>query len=329
MPLYQRPDSPVWYIDLRHPRGGRIRRSARTTDRAVAQRQHDELAARLWQVKQTGRQFSDALLAWATARPRGPSDVRALRLIRARYKDRPLVDVTAQSLVDTFGDCGASTYNRLANILRAALNIAATRGWIERAPVLERRPEPPPRERFLTGAEWKRLRAELPDHLRPMADFAIATGLRWSNVAGLEWERIDLQRRLAWIPARQAKGRKGIAVPLSSAALAALRATGKNREGFVYLWRGKPLKSPKTAFRKAVVRAKLDDVTWHTLRHTWASWHAMAGTPLDVLQQLGGWASRDMLDRYAHLAPSYVAQFAGNARPDGHNARHRRAKKVA
>lgn len=329
MPLYRRPESPVWYIDLRHPRGGRLRRSTRTTDRAAAQRQHDELAARLWHVKQTGRQFSDALLAWTTARPRGPSDIRALRLIRARYKDRPLLDVTAQSLLDTFGDCGPSTYNRLANILRAALNMAEARGWIERAPVLERRPEPPPRERFLTGSEWQRLRAELPDHLRPMADFAIATGLRWSNVAGLEWERVDLKRKVAWIPARQAKGRKGISVPLSAAALAALRATGKARTGPVFTYRGNTLGSPKTAFRKALARAKLDGVTWHTLRHTWASWHAMAGTPLDVLQILGGWASRDMLERYAHLAPSYVAQFAGNARPAGHKAGHTRARKAA
>lgn len=249
--------------------------------------------------------------------------------MRARYKDRALSAVTAESIVDTFGDRAPGTYNRLANIFRAALNLAAARGWLERAPVIARRPEPLPRERYLTGAEWKRLRGELPEHLRRMADFALATGLRWSNVAGLEWERVDLGQRLAWIPATQAKGRKAIAVPLSASALAALRATGRARTGFVFLWRGKPLKSPKTAFGKACARAQLDDVTWHTLRHTWASWHAMAGTPLDVLQQLGGWASRDMLDRYAHLAPSYLAQFAGNARPSGHSRGHSRPKRAA
>ena len=55
----------------------------------------------------------------------------------------------------------------------------------------------------------------------------------------------------------------------------------------MFTWRGKPLGSPKTAFRGAIARAGLDGVTWHTLRRTWASWHTMRGTPPDVLQKLG------------------------------------------
>ena len=99
MPLYRRPGSPYWWIDLRHPRGGRLRRSTGTGDKDAAQRQHDELAARLWQVRQSGRQLSDALLAWATEADRGRSDLNALKLIRAQYPDRPLIDVTEPAKV--------------------------------------------------------------------------------------------------------------------------------------------------------------------------------------------------------------------------------------
>lgn len=147
-----------------------------------------------------------------------------------------------------------------------------------------------------------------------MADFAVSTGLRWSNVAGMEWERVDLRRKLAWVLGSKAKGGKPIAVPLSATARKALRSTGKNRTGFVFTYQGKPLRSAKTAWRKAVKRAGLDGFRWHDLRHTWASWHATRGTPLDVLQSLGGWETRSMVDRYKHLAPSHIARFADNAR---------------
>jgi len=56
----------------------------------------------------------------------------------------------------------------------------------------------------------------------------------------------------------------------------------------------------------------LPTLRFHDLRHTWASWHVQAGTPLPVLQALGGWASLAMVQRYAHLGQSHVADWAGN-----------------
>ena len=41
---------------------------------------------------------------------------------------------------------------------------------------------------------------------------------------------------------------------------------------------------------------------WHDLRHTWATWHAQAGTPAIVLQALGGWKDARMVRTYTHLA---------------------------
>lgn len=312
MPLYKRGE--VWWIDLRHG-GRRTRRSTGTTDRQAAKRQHDELATRLHRLKAQGRTLADALLAWHQSKTRAPSAARTLRQVRAEYPDRPLGDVTEASLAETWGHLSPGTYNKLAGTVRAALNIAAARGWVETAPKIARRAEPTVEPRYLTAEEAKRLLAELPDHLRPMVAFALATGLRWANVSGLTWDRVSLERKVAWIPASTAKARRTIHVPLSAAALAALRDAQGPRTGFVFTYRGKPLGSPKTAWRKAALRAGVPWFTFHGTRHTWASWHAMAGTPLDVLQRLGGWETRDMVQRYAHLAPSYVARFAGNAKP--------------
>lgn len=312
MPLYKRGDT--WWIDVRH-RGRRIRRSARTGDRAAAKRQHDELAARLWKERQTGRQLSDALVAWLKAKPRSAREVGSVKQIRAAYKDRPLVEVSEAGLIEAFGQKAPGTYNKLVGIVRAALNMAHRAGWVEGVPHIKRRKEPPGVDRFLRAEQWKALRAELPDHLRMMADFAIATGLRWGNVSGLTWDRVSLPRKLAWVEAKDAKGRRSIAIPLSAAAVATLRRVGGEREGFVFTYAGKRVGSPKTAWRAAVKRAGLDGLRFHDLRHTWASWHAMGGTPQEVLQRLGAWRTPTMVQRYAHLADSHVAAFADNAKP--------------
>ena len=57
----------------------------------------------------------------------------------------------------------------------------------------------------------------------------------------------------------------------------------------VFTYAGKPIGQVNTkAWRAALERAGIEDFRWHDLRHTWASWHAQAGTPLHVLQELGG-----------------------------------------
>ena len=81
----------------------------------------------------------------------------------------------------------------------------------------------------------------------------------------------------------------------------------------MFVYKGKTvLRANNHAWRKALVRAGIDAFRWHDLRHTWASWHVQAGTPLNVLQELGGWSDYKMVLRYAHLAPEHLALHAAN-----------------
>lgn len=67
------------------------------------------------------------------------------------------------------------------------------------------------------------------------------------------------------------------------------------------------------AFIKAVERARIvgKHVTWHTLRHSWASWLIQAGaTPRDLME-LGNWKTEAMMRNYAHLASGNLAVAAG------------------
>ncbi len=204
--------------------------------------------------------------------------------------------------------------NRITALVSAVLNTARLEwGWIDSVPPIRKLAEPTKRIRWLSHEEVARLLAELPPHLEVMARFSLLTGLRESNVTKLEWNQIDLQRRVAWIHPDQAKAGKAIGVPLNDEAVSIIRSQIGNHARYVFVYKGKTvLRANNHAWRKALNRAGIEDFRWHDLRHTWASWHVQAGTTLNVLQELGGWSDYKMVLRYAHLAPEHLARHAAN-----------------
>jgi integrase len=226
--------------------------------------------------------------------------------------DRQTIEKIRQAKIDS----GASnaTVNRVLALLRSVLRRACQDWeWIERVPYFRMMREPTRRIRFLTQQEAIKLLHELPPHLADMAAFTLSTGLRRANVTGLRWDQVNLTMRQAWIHPDQAKARKPIAVPLNNDAYMVLaRQVGKHPTN-VFQYEGKPITQVSTvAWYKALKRCDIDNFRWHDLRHTWASWHAQAGTPLFVLQELGGWESAEMVRRYAHLGISHLSNYAQN-----------------
>jgi integrase len=171
--------------------------------------------------------------------------------------------------------------------------------------------EPTRRVRYLKREEARRLLSELPEHLSEMVAFSLATGLRKANVTGLQWEQVDLEKRWAWIHPDQAKARKAIAIPLNEEALGVLRRQVGKHPTHVFSYMGQPIIQVNTkAWYAALERAGISDFRWHDLRHTWASWHVQNGTPSYVLQQMGGWESPEMVQRYAHLSAEHLTPYA-------------------
>ena len=70
---------------------------------------------------------------------------------------------------------------------------------------------------------------------------------------------------------------------------------------------GESLISIKRSWGAVVKDAKLEDFTFHDLRHTFASKLVMKGVDLNTVRELLGHASIDMTLRYAHLAPEHKA----------------------
>lgn len=322
MSLYKRKN--IWWVDIAAPNGERIRETTGTASKALAQEFHDKLKHELWRIAKLGdrprRTWNEAVVRWLKEQSHKATigtDKIHLRWLDAHLSGKHL-DTINRSMIDRITDAklaeGVSnaSVNRVLEVLRAILRKCVNEWeWLDRAPQVRMLKEPTRRIRFLTREEAQRLLAELPEHLADMAAFSLATGLRRSNVTGLQWSQVDLVKRLAWIHPDQAKARKAIPVPLNAEAVLLIRKQIGKHPTHVFSYHGHPILQVSTkAWYKALERAGIEDFRWHDLRHTWASWHVQNGTPLFALQELGGWESPEMVRRYAHLAADHLAPYA-------------------
>lgn len=182
MPLYKQANSDFWWINLSH-QGQRIRRSSGTTDREEAKRREDELKVELWRVTPAikGRTWGKAVAHWCALEERSASELLSLAKFGRLYPDRLLLRVTRESIDETLKKfCKtAGTYTRYRTMISAILNAAKQEGWLREVPVLAtRRDKKPTVREWITHEQWVKLHAELPAHMKPMATFAIETGLR-------------------------------------------------------------------------------------------------------------------------------------------------------
>ena len=323
----------VWWIDIATPSGERIRRSTETGNQAQARELHDKLKSEVWRVHKLGdrprRIWQDAAVRWLREQTHKASiedDKTKLRWLDRHLAGRELESIN-RALIDAITEaklaegCSNGTVNRVLALVRAILRKCVREWeWLDRAPAVRLLREPTRRIRFLSRHQARALLRELPQHLRDMATFTLATGLRAANVTGLTWEQVDLSRKLAWIHPDQAKARKAIAVPLNDTAMDVVRAQRGKHSTHVFTYEGQPIKQVSTrAWYLALKRAGIEDFRWHDLRHTWASWHVQSGTPLFALQELGGWETEKMVRRYAHLAADHLALHAANTEIHGTN----------
>lgn len=320
--LYKR--GKTWWVRFNSP-SGRIRKSARTEIRKEAQEYHDTLRAEIWRQgtlkERPSYRWDEAVLRWLDEKDHKASiddDRNHLGWLSRYLKGKKLNEID-RTVIDGLAKkrkaegVSNATVNRMLAVLRSLLRAACAWDWLDKAPVIKLLPEAKRRIRWLTQEEASRLLKELPKHQADIARFALLTGLRQRNVLDLAWSQIDMARGVAWIHSDQAKARKPIGVPLNPEARDILREQLGRHPEFVFTYEGHRIGQVNTgAWKKALKRAGISDFRWHDLRHTWASWHVQNGTPLDKLQEMGGWESFEMVRKYAHLAPEHLTPFASN-----------------
>ena len=322
MSLYKRKDSAVWWLKITVA-GKMLQRSTGTRDKIEAQEFHDKLKTQLWEQERLGikakHSWQEAVIRWlneTSDKATHQEDISKLKwldkFLGARMLNEINLDYIDKIRSEKLKESSKATVNRYLALVRSILIRARDEWeWIERAPKIRLFKETNNRERSLSIEDAKALLIELPEHQSEIVLFALATGLRQSNVVGLEWSQVNLSLRHAWVKGSQSKNGKPIAIPLNEIALKVLsRQKGKHLIS-VFTFRGKPFKAANTkAWKLALERASITDFRWHDLRHTWATWQRQAGTPTHELQRLGGWKTASMVERYAHLAPDHLANAA-------------------
>lgn len=208
----------------------------------------------------------------------------------------------------------ASTVRNALNTISHLYTIASTEWGMEGLtnPVssIRKPPMPPGRERRLEeGEEEKLLEACAKSRspwLVPIVRLAIETGMRLSEILGLDWKLVDLKQQVARIP--MTKNGTARDVPLSIAALDLFRSLPRSIKGPVF---PVTVDSVKQAYRDSVRRAGLTDLTFHDLRHEATSRFFEKGLDMLEVASITGHKTLVMLKRYTHLRASKLAAKLG------------------
>lgn len=245
------------------------------------------------------------------------------RLRSARYADRlnvVRVDLSDPDVIRQRRD----TANRVLTILKAALNwayenrlVSDDTAWRLVKPFGNTTSA---RIRFLSAVEQKALLAASAGALHDLIAAALVTGARFGELARLRVSDFDLENGSIFIAESKSGKSRHVPLPPGGAVLFERLSTGRpGNEPLLRRDAGGAWGdcTYQRALRSAVSLAGLEHVTFHELRHTYASTMVRGGAPLTVVAHALGHSDTRMVDKhYAHLAPSYVTDTIRRLAPD-------------
>jgi integrase len=266
---------------------------------------------------------------WLETAKRRPKDDRGYyrKHIEPLFADRPLSKIQSYDLEKlmmklTNDGLAPATVKHVLVIVRQLFNKAiAWDMWSGGNPIkkvklpkLSNR-----RERFLTPEEVHMLLAELGNtspQLHNISLLSLHTGMRAGEIFSLKWGHVDIENGLIHVAdPKSSRPRKCFMTPTIKDLF--LNLNPGEPSDFVFHSRvGGPIKEVSHAFDRVVKRLGFNNgitdarqkVTFHTLRHTFASWLALRGREILTIKELLGHQSLAMTERYSHLTPDHKKQ---------------------
>jgi integrase len=214
--------------------------------------------------------------------------------------------------------------NRMLSVLRRMLNLATTEFKMREGPnpatAIEQNAETR-RTRYLEPDELARLLAAIGTHRNQhsanIVRLALLTGARRGELLGATWPQFNLGKGTWTRPASLTKQNKLHTIPLNGPAreLLATMKTAADQENarrvkdglpaLVHLFPGYGANDAqgdlKRTWQGIAKAAGLDDLRFHDLRHSFASFLASSGHNLPLIGQMLGHSNAATTQRYAHL----------------------------
>lgn len=244
-----------------------------------------------------------------------------------RWEEDEAPQAAAASLSDEARRKRKVTANRVLTVLRAALNFA----------VIQRRVTDPPlwrevkpfksvevaRARFLSIEEQRRLVQACESDFRSLVEAALFTGARYGELTRLRVQ--DFNARTGTVFIETSKSGHSRHIWLTDEARAWFAARIEGRAGYERLLTRAEVKRTKRKdliegqawapydqiylMAEACKRADLSAITFHELRHTYASLLVNRGVPLAYVAAQLGHRDTTMVQRYyGHLCPDALAE---------------------
>lgn len=215
-----------------------------------------------------------------------------------------------------------ATANRIFTVLRAALNFGYRRNRIVTKAAWEKitpfRQVDAPKIRYMTVDECKRLIAVCPPDFRRLVRAALYTGARYSELTSLRVNAFNAESQTLHIA--ESKSGKSRFIALTDEGVAFFRSIAQSKAASEVLFThdegrhaGESWEPTQQTYwmNEACKQAKIEPaVSFHILRHSYASQLAMNSTPMPVIAAQLGHADTRMTERhYAHLGQSYIADL--------------------
>lgn len=272
--------------------------------------------------------------------------------LRSAFPGRYVEDIRRGEMVDLHQQIKATSpivADRALALLKKAFKLAIAKEWREDNPCtdLELSKTPSERNKFLDAGELEKLGEALRQieedggswRAVALVRLALFTGLRQSEILSLRWDEIDYEKGTITKNDHKTirKTGKPLVQPLNNAAaevLKELATSNKRNQLSPWVLPGEParahtkyrkaggpiepthFKGAEGAWRMVCEKAGFEDVRFHDLRRTFASWGSISGQELNVVSKLLNHSNISVTSRiYAH-ADLAVKTEASNAISD-------------